>query len=447
MASTVQAFQPAATQQTTPRRNRRTLWLVATIALVLAAVCAIAMRPKPDVGNPRYFKDPSYNFQTLRTLGVIPADGADLSEVLETIRYIRSGDEQGWWDAWSKRAAKTEALANRTTDPTSRGLALLRAHNYYRTAEFLLPPSDAKKPGTFDKSQATFYRGLDTLQVPYEKITVPYPGGHLNAVYYPGPAGAAKRPLIVVVGGFDSTLEELYFQVGRVANERGYAVLTYEGPGQGAVLRKQNLRFTPQWEKPNGAVLDAFLATHDKPAKIVLLGVSMGGYFAPRAAAFDDRIDGVVAYDVFFDGGEPVRRLVPPIAFWLESHGMSGAVEAALNLKARREPGFRWSSNNAMWTNGQTTRWSGLMAMRSFTLAPVANRIHADVLMFAGEQDHALPLSQVADFKRSLTNARSVTSIIYDRDSGGSEHCQRGAMTLWHAALFDWLAAKFPASP
>ena len=57
-------------------------------------------------------------------------------------------------------------------------------------------------------------------------------------------------------------------------------------------------------EKPNTAVLDEFLHSHAKPSKIVLIGMSMGGYFAPRAAAFEERIDGVVAYDTCYDFSE-----------------------------------------------------------------------------------------------------------------------------------------------
>jgi alpha-beta hydrolase superfamily lysophospholipase len=89
---------------------------------------------------------------------------------------------------------------------------------------------------------------------------------------------------------------------------RGYSVLTYEGPGQGEALRKYRLTYTPEWEKPVKAVLNEFLHTHAKPSKIVLIGMSMGGYFAPRAAAFEERIDGIVAYDTMYDFGAVVAR-------------------------------------------------------------------------------------------------------------------------------------------
>jgi alpha-beta hydrolase superfamily lysophospholipase len=66
---------------------------------------------------------------------------------------------------------------------------------------------------------------------------------------------------LIVLGGGYSTLEELYFVPVKDAHEHGYAVLTYDGPGQGSVLRDQGLTFTHEWEKPTTAVVDAFLAT------------------------------------------------------------------------------------------------------------------------------------------------------------------------------------------
>jgi pimeloyl-ACP methyl ester carboxylesterase len=100
------------------------------------------------------------------------------------------------------------------------------------------------------------------------------------------------------------------------------------------VLRRQGLTFT-HWEKPTGAVLDAFLADHARPEKIVLVGMSMGGYLAPRAAAFDERFDGVVAYDVFFDMGATARRYAPPAAFWLHEHGFTAIIDAMIRVQIR----------------------------------------------------------------------------------------------------------------
>jgi alpha-beta hydrolase superfamily lysophospholipase len=404
---------------------------------------AYAAFGRPDVGNGRFFANQTYHFQTLRVLSDVPADGADTSEVLETIKHIRSGDAQGWFSAWSETADRVTAMAAATTDRIAKGRALLRAHNYYRTAEFFLPPDDPKRPVSAAKNVERFYSGLEALGVARQRIKVPYGEGyHLDAVYYPA-EGEPKRPLVVLGGGFDSTLEELYFMLVKDAHEHGYGVLTYDGPGQGSALRDQGLTFTHEWEKPVRAVIDTFLASHPRPDKMVLVGASLGGYLAPRAAAFDARFDGVVAWDVMFDMGAVAGRYVPPSLFWLRDHGFGPLVDLLLRTVAAHSPGSAWAAQNAMWVLGTKHPLDSVTTLRQYTLAAVAQRIKADVLILAGAEDHFVPLAQVAQFANALTAARSVTTKIYDRASGGAEHCQLGAQTLWHADFFDWMAAKF----
>ena len=412
-------------------------------ALVIGVI-AYAFSRRRDVGQGRFFADQSHHFQTLRVLNDVASDGADAAEVLETIKRIRAGDAQGWFRAWSDTGDRVTRSAAATTDRIAKGRALLRAHNYYRTAEFFLPSDDAKRPVAATKNTQSFYAGLDALGVTHQQIQVPYGDGHhLEAVYYPAAEGAPRRPLIVLGGGFDSTLEGTLFRAVKDAHERGYAVLTYNGPGQGAVLREQGLTFTHEWEKPVKAVVDEFLACHSRPDKMVLVGMSLGGYLAPRAAAFDERFDGVVTYDVFFDWGAIAGRFVPAGAFWLRDHGFGAVVDMVVKVKAALSPSFAWAINNSMWTLGIKHPLDALAEERKYTLAGVAQRIKGDVLILAGAEDHFVPIEQVNEFKDALTAARSVTTKIYDRASGGADHCQMGAQTLWHADFFDWMSAKF----
>ena len=349
--------------------------------------------------------------------------------MLETTKQITEGDLESWYAAWAATADRVEALAARTQDPLSKGGAYMRASTYQRLGEFLLPPDDPKRPESFDKAVRWFFQGLDALGVRYESFSAPYENGRLRALYLPGPAGSEKKPLIVAVGGYDSILEEKYPVIGKAALDRGYSVFIYEGPGQGEPLRKYGMKFTPEWEKPTKAVLDEFLRTHDKPSKIVLLGMSMGGYLAPRAAAFEDRIDGVVAYGVGFDFHEAAARIVAAVK---------------QNPLALKNPGVSWGYHNALWTMGTTNPDDTLEAFSCYKLAPVADRIRQDVLILAGREDHFIPFHQVADFEKSLVNARSITTRIFDQPSGGGEHCQCGNTSLVHAAVFDWLLQRFP---
>jgi dienelactone hydrolase len=378
----------------------------------------------------RFFANQTFHYETLRNAGYILANCADLGEVLETVKVIAEGDAQSWYTAWTATADRVLALAERTQDSLSKGGAYMRASTYQRTAEFLLPPDDPRRPGSFEKTGSYFFKGLDTLGVRYERIAVPYGAGSLRALYFPGPRRAETKPLIMMVGGFDSILEEKYPVFVEAALKRGYSVLTYEGPGQGEPLRKYGLKYTAEWEKPNTAVLDEFLHTHAKPSKIVLIGMSMGGYFAPRAAAFEERIDGVVAYDTCYDFSEATRRVLA----------------AAKNPIAMKNPDVSWAYHNALWTMGTKDVDETIKAFAAYTLAPVADRIRQDVLLLAGTEDHFIPFHQTADFEKALVNARSVTTRIFDRPSGGAEHCQAGNLTLFHAAVFDWLLAKFSIS-
>jgi alpha-beta hydrolase superfamily lysophospholipase len=421
----------------------RQKWLVA-IALLVAGIVLFDSFGGQDWGRARFFADQTYHFQALRVLNDVAADGADIADVLETVTRIRSGDAQGWFRAWTETGDRAARLAEATTDRVAKGRALLRAHTYYRTAEFFLAPNDAKRRGSTARNTQSFYAGLGAMGIAYEQIKVPYEGHRLDAVYYPSRVNQHKSALIVIGGGFDSTLEELYFLLGKDALEHGYDVLTYDGPGQGSALRDEGLTFTPEWEKPTRAVMDTFLAGHARSGKIVLVGTSMGGYLAPRAAAFDARIDGVVAWDVMFDMGAVARRYAPAALFWLREHGFGSVVDLLIRAKATLSPGFAWAIQNGMWTLGTKHPLDTVKAMQAYSLADVAGRIKGDVLILAGAEDHFVPLIQVAQLEKALTAARSVTTVVYDRASGGAEHCQLGAQALWHATFFDWVTAKFP---
>jgi pimeloyl-ACP methyl ester carboxylesterase len=394
------------------------LWIVTAVAICVVA--GLVYRARTN-GRKTTDRTPAQATHAIEA-GALPV-------VLEMLKLITEGDTHSWFAAWTALADRSIALAERTRDPLSKGNAYMRAHTYQRTGEFLLPPDDPRRPPSWQKTQAYFQKGLDVLGVVHEAMAVPYQGGALRALYFPGRAGSEAKPLIVLVGGYDSVLEELYFMLGRAALDRGYTVLMYEGPGQGDALRRHGLTFTPAWERPTAAVLDAFLRSHARPAHTVLIGMSLGGYFAPRVAAFEPRIDGVVAWDTLFDFGQAACPIF----------------EAAGDPIASKNPDVAWGYANARSTMGTSNLEDTREAFAAYTLAPVDDRIVQDVLILAGAEDHVVPLHQTADFQKALVNARSVTTWMFDHASGGAQHCQAGNITLVHTAVFDWLIDKFGA--
>ena len=378
------------------------------------------------VGIRHLFEDQTYHFQALRVLSDAGAGAADIAEVLQAISTVPAGDADAWYDAFARIARVNEKLANDGSDRVSRGLARFRAHTYWRTSEFFLPGDDERRAIAWKAQIENFDQGLADHSVAYQRYETPYESGALKSIFFPV-EGGEKRPLIVIVGGFDGTLEELYFMMGKAANERGYSTLLYEGPGQAGPVREQQMYFTHEWEKPTGAILDDILAKHPEFNRVILTGISLGGYLAPRAAAFDDRIDGVIAFDVMYDFGAVVEKFRPMIHHPVHS----------------KLPGVAWALDNGQWVFGKESPEAFIDATHAFTLAGVANRIKGDVLILAGAIDHFVPVSQVDDFEKSLTNARSVESVIFSEESGGGEHCQVGAAALWQAAAFDWILRHF----
>ncbi len=410
------------------------------VPLIIIAVYFFVSNPKAKV---RWFRDQTYNSETLRTIGEGVFGGAEVSEVQAAIAGLKEGDDEGWFNRWSGMAERLESRSKKIVNRVSRGNLLLRACNYYRTAEFFLHPEDKRRKTAFSKSAALFLQALKDLRVKHEVLKIPYKTGYLKSIYYPGESGFRKRPLIMVHGGYDSTQEESYFIMVKAALQRGYPVLTYAGPGQGEALRKYGLTFTHKWEKPTGAVLNNFIKKKGKPKKIILIGISLGGYLAPRAAAFDKRINGVAAFNVCYDLQEGALKQAPWFVRKFYEKGLKKLVNLFVGMKMKIKPGVRWGIRNGLWTMGVKTPWELITRFGKFNLRETASLITGDVFITAGEKDHFFPVEQVSDFKNALVNARSVTTRVFTRDEGGHEHNQLGAFSLFHEELFEWVEKTF----
>jgi pimeloyl-ACP methyl ester carboxylesterase len=127
----------------------------------------------------------------------------------------------------------------------------------------------------------------------------------------------------------------------------------------------------------------------------------------------------------------------------LRGMGLGKLVDKLAAFVARSNPNLKWALSNSRWTMGAPGLLEMIDAVGPYTLGGVADRIRQDVLILAGAEDQFIPLDQVEKYKRALVNARSITTRVYDRASGGHEHSQLGAPTLWQADFFDWIEEKF----
>lgn len=126
------------------------------------------------------FDDESFSFETLRAAGYANAGGADLGEILVTARAIPEGDEAAWHREWKATAQRVEALGRQSLAAgraVSAREALLRASNYYRTAEFYLrenPAHDPEAKELFARSRGTFLAAMPLFDFGFERIAIPY---------------------------------------------------------------------------------------------------------------------------------------------------------------------------------------------------------------------------------------------------------------------------------
>src|SRR5262249_7812078 len=154
-----------------------------------------------------------------------------------------------------------------------------------------------------------------------ERIEIPF-GGAAMAGNLRRPAGITRPPLVLLIAGLDSTKEE-FFAAENVFLARGMATFSLDGPGQGETARKLKIR--PDFEAPVAAVLDVLGGRPDLDgARVGLLGVSLGGYYAARAAAFEPRVRAVVVSGGPYDFGALIRGR-PPHSLATFAHGCGAA--------------------------------------------------------------------------------------------------------------------------
>lgn len=387
-----------------------------------------------------HFNDQTFSFELLRAASYGVYAGSEIGEVLATAKQIREGDFESWHVAWQRTAARIDTLAAEARDKghhLSAGQAFLRASNYYRTAEFFLAPDDPRRKVTFEKSRNTFWQFLVLSGLCVEQVRIPYEGITLPGYFYRVDESRAPRRTLLSLGGFDSTGEELYFFAAAAALRRGYNVLTLDGPGQGEPLRVQHLPARPDYEVPVRAAVDYLLTCPEvDPERVALMGTSLGGYYAARAAAFEPRVKALIIHGVLFDLWT-MRTKTKPMLARLGDWKSKARVQAVLRLAARFNTELRWQIENGIWVFGVENVFELMREMRRYTLADAAGLIHQPTLILHGEKDHFIPREQVDMFYAALKASKTLR--VFTEEEGAEEHSQLGNLALLHQVLFDWL--------
>jgi len=390
-------------------------------------------------------KDQLFGAQTLRVLGAAPYGGSDIGECLATLARVRGTSLDSWYAEWTLTANRQLELAEREEAAghlESARLAYWRASNYFRTAGTLLigAPLDRRAVEANLRQTDAFRRGGALLAAPPEQVEIPYedttlPGYMMRAAPEPDP----PRPLVILCGGYDGTAEELYFLNGAAALARGYHVLAFDGPGQGAALLQRGMVMRPDWENVITPVVDFARGLHGVDVdRIVLIGLSLGGYLAPRGASGEHRLAACVAdggqYDLF---DSALQRLPGPLAAGLSEgrRGASSAVLRRLLAQVARRPTAGWSLRRGMLVHGAADPVTYLEMLRDYTMKGRAARITCPTWVCYAEGD---PLgAQAPQLYDAMTGVKEL--VHFTVAEGAGDHCEIGARTLYHARQFAWL--------
>lgn len=352
----------------------------------------------------RMAKDPRVETAISHWLPRFISNGVALADFQEVTAGIARWED--WCAAWSARAAVHEALGREALAAghgLSAGEHLTRAGVYYHFAKFLFVHDASTMRAAHAKAVECRRLALPHLRPPGERVEIPYEGRSLAGILRK-PAGAVRPPVLIMVPGLDSAKEELEaYELPFLA--RGVATLLVDGPGQGEA--EYDFPIRGDYEVPVRRMIDWIEARADLDAtRIGLWGVSLGGYYAPRAAAFEKRIRACIGLAGPYDWGA-IWDSLPDLtreAFRVRSH--VGTQEAA-----RRHAG-------------------------TLTLADAAQRIECPLYLVTGKLDRIVPWQ---DAQRIASEASGPVELLVVEDGN---HIANNRPYRYRLQSADWMAAQ-----
>ncbi|MFP3566653.1 alpha/beta hydrolase family protein [Paraburkholderia sp. SIMBA_030] len=353
-------------------------------------------------------------------IGEIEAMCAPLQEA------AKQADAEGtraFRETWVGMADKLSELAQ---DDESRGRLLSagakykRASIYLLTSERMLAHDSPGRKELYRRELDVFEKGIALAGDDCERVEIPYGDGHLAGLYVRAKNAPARAPLLVQVNGLDSTKEMKYF-VGLPAwlAQRGVSSLIVDQPGTGEALRLHGLTAFYDSERWASHIVD-WLETRDDvdPHRIGMEGVSLGGYYCPRAVAFEPRFAcGVV---------------------WGANHDWRDVQKKRLQREGDFPVPHYWK--HVCWVWGAKDIDDFMRIAENVHLDGVLDRIRVPFLVTHGEKDTQIPLAWAQRTYDQLVNSpRRELKIFTDRE-GGAQHASFDNPINAGHYIADWVA-------
>jgi dienelactone hydrolase len=370
-----------------------------------------------------YFPD-NYGW-SLTTMMAIEM-GGQISEIDELCRPLRSvagakdaNAEALWHQAWRGMAERLQGLAEADEergDSLGASRKWLRAALYYLVSERHLDWHLPSKLETYRIGLEAFRHGIELSSARVEFVDVPFGDDVLPSLFLPAD-GVEPAPCMIHFDGLDVMKEFIYLMHGYDLPRRGVSLLICDHPGVGEALRIHGLRSTPETEHPAGACLDYLETRADVDAdRVGIMALSMGGYYAPRAAAFEKRLRCCIAWGAIWD--------------------LDACLENCRQLGTESVP-FEYQLS---WVTGVEDPDELRAYTARYTLAGIADRIECPLLVVHGENDQQAPLWTAERTYDEAVNSPDRELKVFRLSEGGAEHCHCDNITMGTDYMHHWAA-------
>jgi alpha-beta hydrolase superfamily lysophospholipase len=365
------------------------------------------------------------------------ASGAMLGEIDWACKDLKDaarvgplGDNEAWHQAWIRLSDQVHAIADSNAGKGNIITArdhYMRAALYYQWAEAFLPPGDARCIPVYARHLQAFRSGATLFSPAVEIIDIPFEGKHIYSYFVAATIGAGPHPTVILSDGLDGTKEEMFY-VALALADRGLNCLAIDHPGQGATLRLSGMKARHDSEIAAGAVVDYLETRADvDPARIGIMAASMGGYYAPRAAAYEKRIKACVAWAAIYDYRE----------VWVRRFKAEPGKPVALDTNAA----LGTTGEHILHILGVDSFDAVLRQLETFNLRAAAPQITCDILLVHGEDDKQTPLGDAVALYDAIGTPNKELRV-FTVEEGGGAHVQLDRPEPALSLICDWLVAR-----
>ena len=380
------------------------------------------------------FDDNSMDFAFQWVLGCIRNGGGEVGEIFQTASGIEDYNPDSWASEWPKMA---EHIEQRAKDSEKNGHTLsaselyLRASCYYRAALTSMLPKNQEFMSVDKKYIECLSKAGGLSDYNFEMINVPFEKTVLPGCFIKAKNTDEKQKTILVIGGGETFFIDLYLHIAPSAVKRGYNFVTVDIPGQG-VLPEEGCCFRPDSEKPIGAVIDYLLKRPEVDAeKLAVYGISLGGYFVPRAAIHDKRIKACISNCSITNFGKYMSEM----AIRNKTADASGIKMSPFNIRMTQIVAWRFGLD--------INDLSGIIA-KAQDYSYDASKINCPALNISSWGEYLNPTvkSMCDEFIMLAPNPKN-KMVVTSFEDGANTHCLGENTGLMSVILFDWLDEIF----